>query len=453
MNNNSQELTGFVEKFRNATPYINAFRNKTFVIYFSGDILINNQFPSLIHDLSLLHSLGIKLVLVHGSRSQIDQKLASSNIHSRYEMDLRISDGNVLTIAKEVCGSIRFDLEALFSSFFKYHPNVSYLDRKVSKNNQLNIISGNFVTAQPLGIYNGIDFQHTGIVRNIHADKINKALDNNNIILLSPLGSSPSGEIFNLNSEDLATECAIALAADKLIYLTELEGIFDKENHLCREMTVRDIQNLINNGDNTPYNQHYQRLIKACDGGVKKVQLISQDIDGALLLELFTNQGHGTLITSDTLEEISQANIDDVSGILDLIEPLEQKGAIVKRSRETLETEINNFFVIRREQKIIACAALYCSDQEFTKQQRLGELACLAVMPEYQENSRGNKLFEWICQYAKKSGVEKIYSLTTQTAHWFIERGFIKADIDELPINKQKSYNYRRNSAVYIKTL
>lgn len=453
MTNKTNELAGFVEKFRNATPYINAFRNKIFVIYFSGDILIDHQFPSLIHDLSLLHSLGIKLILVHGSRSQIDQKLANSNIHSYYEMDLRISDEDVLKIAKEVSGSIRFDLEALFSSFFKYHPNVNIHDRTPSKQNQLTIVSGNFVTAQPLGIYNGIDFQHTGIVRHIHSDKINNALDNNNIILLSPLGSSPSGEIFNLNSEDLATECAIALSADKLIYLTEIEGIFDKEHQLRREMTIQDVQNLIDTNNNDPQNQHYQRLIKACNGGVKKVQLISQDIDGALLLELFTNQGHGTLITSDILEEITRATIDDVSGILNLIEPLELKGTIVKRSRDTLETEINNFFVLKREQKVIACAAMYYSAHEHQTQQKLGELACLAVMPEYQGNSRGNKLFSFICQHAKKAGVEKIYALTTQTAHWFIERGFDKANIDELPIDKQKFYNYRRNSAVYIKTL
>ena len=453
MKTNANELAGFVEKFRNATPYINAFRNKIFVIYFSGDILINHKFPSLIHDLSLLHSLGVKLVLVHGSRSQIDQKLASENIVSQYEMDLRISDQSVINIAKEVSGSIRFDLEALFSSFFKYHPNISKLDKNPSKHSQLSIISGNFITAKPLGILNGIDFQHTGVVRKIHTDQINAGLNNNNLILLSPLGSSPSGEIFSLNSEDLATECAIALSADKLIYITEIEGIFNKEHQLLKEMTIQDLQNLIDENENHIYNRHYQRLIKACHGGVNKVQLISQDIDGALLLELFTNQGHGTLITSDTLEEITQAGIDDVAGILDLIEPLELNGTIVKRSRETLETEINNFYIIKREQKIIACGALYQSPQEFPDQQQIGELACLVVSPEYQGNGRANKLFKWICQYAKKTGLEKIYTLTTQTAHWFLERGFVKAGIDELPIDKQNSYNYRRNSAVYIKFL
>jgi amino-acid N-acetyltransferase len=444
---NTNELAGFVEKFRNATPYINAFRNKTFVIYFSGDILINHKFPSLIHDLSLLHSLGIKLVLVHGARSQIDQKLTHLNIDSQYKMDLRISDLSVLNIAKEVSGSIRFDLEALFSSFFKYHQNIGKLDNSSSKHNQLTIISGNFVTAQPLGILNGIDFQHTGTVRKIHTEKINNALNANNLILLSPLGTSPSGEIFNLNSEDLATECAIALSADKLIYITEIEGIFDKDQQLLKEMTIQDVQKLIDNDQEPIHKAHYQRLIKACNGGVNKVQLISQDIDGALLLELFTNQGHGTLITADILEEITQASIDDVPGILDLIEPLELKGIIVKRSRETLETEIKKFYIIKREQKIIACSALYQSTNKF------GELACLAVSPEYQGGGRANQLFEWICQYAKKSGLEKIYTLTTQTAHWFIERGFVKAVIDELPIDKQKSYNYRRNSAVYIKAL
>ncbi|MFK5986002.1 MAG: amino-acid N-acetyltransferase [Pseudomonadota bacterium] len=442
----TQELADFVTKFRNATPYINAFRNKTFVIYFSGDILINNQFPSLIHDLSLLHSLGIKLVLVHGSRSQIDQKLAMANISSQYEMDLRISDMDVLTIAKEVSGSIRFDLEALFSSFFKYHPKINKVDRGSKGLNSLNIISGNFVTAQPLGIHNGIDFQHTGIIRNIHTDKIYQSLKDNNIILLSPLAASPSGEIFNLNSEDLATECAIALGTDKLIFITEIEGLYDKNKQLIKEITAQELQQL-------PDSPHNQRLIKACTAGVKRVQLISQDIDGALLLELFTNQGHGTLITADALEEITQASKDDVSGILDLIQPLELKGTIVKRSRETLETEIENFYVLRRGQKIIACIALYQTQLRHGSKKRLGELACLAVHPEYQGNGRANKLFAQLCKNAKKSGLEEIYTLTTQTAHWFIERGFVKADINDLPIDKQTAYNYRRNSAVYIKKL
>ncbi len=442
-------LTGFVEKFRNATPYINAFRNKTFVIYFSGDVLIKNQFPSLIHDLTLLHSLGIKLVLVHGSRSQIDHKLTAANIISQYEMDLRISDENILNIAKEVSGTIRFDLEALFSSFFRYHPNITKVDSKSPAQNSLNIISGNFITAQPLGIHNGIDFQHTGIIRKIQTDKINQSLNDNNIVLLSPLGSSPSGETFNLNSEDVATETAIALTADKLIFITEIEGLFDQEQQLIREMTVLELKKF-------PANQHYQRLIKASTSGVKKVQLISQEIDGALLLELFTDQGLGTLITEDKLEEITQANKDDVSGILELIKPLEQQGSIVKRSRETLETEIEKFYVIKREQKIIACVALYLSKNIKSEQKnhgQLGELACLVVHPEYRGNGRANKLYTHLYLCAKKLGLEKIYTLTTHTAHWFIERGFTKADINDLPIDKQEAYNYQRNSAVYIKEL
>jgi amino-acid N-acetyltransferase len=446
MDNSAKELAEFVEKFRNATPYINNFRDKTFVIYFSGDILINNSFPSLIHDLSLLHSLGIKLVLVHGSRKQIAQKLAASNVSSEYEVDQRVTNKETLNIAKEVSGTIRFDLEALFSSFFKYLPNI---DRASPSQHQLNVISGNFVTAKPMGIINGIDFQYTGVIRKIHTDEINTALSNHSIVLISPLGASPTGEIFNLNSEDLATECAIALGADKLVFITEIEGIYDENKQRLSEITSHDVQHMIDSGDNNDQHPHYQRIIQACSAGVNKVQLVSQNIDGALLLELFTAQGHGTLITADTLEEISLATVEDVSSILELIEPLELNNTIVKRSRETLEIEVGNFYVLKREQKVIACSALYQnpSDQDF------GELACMAVMPEYQDKGRGDKLFKWLCQQSKKSGIKKIYALTTQTAHWFLERGFYKAEINDLPLDKQQSYNYRRNSAVYIKEL
>jgi amino-acid N-acetyltransferase len=390
--------------------------------------------------------LGIKLVLVHGSRKQIAQKLEASNIGSYYEIDQRVTDKETLNIAKEVSGTIRFDLEALFSSFFKYLPNI---DRVSPSQHQLNVISGNFVTAKPMGIINGIDFQYTGVIRKIHSNEINTALNNNSIVLISPLGSSPTGELFNLNSEDLATECAIALGADKLVFITEIEGIFDNNKQRLSEITAHDVKKMIASGDNNELHPHYQRIIQACSRGVNKVQLVSQNIDGALLLELFTAQGHGTLITADILEGISHATVEDVSSILELIKPLEVNNTIVKRSRETLEIEIGNFYVLKREQKVIACSALYQNKID----QRFGELACMAVMPEYQDKGRGDKLFKWLCQQSKNSGIKKIYALTTQTAHWFLERGFYKAEINNLPLDKQQSYNYRRNSAVYIKEL
>jgi len=431
----------FVEKFRDAAPYIYSFRKKVFVIYFSSDLLVDNQFPSIIHDISLLHSLGVRLVLVHGSRKQIESRLQATHSKSLLQDDLRVTDANEIQMIKEISGSIRFDIESLFSA--------NLVSASMGSGTQINIVSGNFVTAKPLGIIDGVDFQHTGIVRKIDSDAIYHSLNDNDLVLLSPLGFSPTGEIFNLNSEDLATECAIALQADKLIFITSLDGICEANGQLINELTQNDLQNKINKQELLPgLEQHYQRVINACRQGVSRTHIINQDIDGALLLELFTNDGIGTLITADSLEDIHRATIEDVNGVLELIEPLEKQGVLVKRSREMLEIEIHNFFVIKRENSIIACGALYPFEENNS-----GELACLAVSTKYAGQGRGNKLFDHICQVAKKSGIKSLYTLTTQTSHWFIERGFKKTSLDSLPVTRQVVYNYQRNSAVYIKSL
>jgi len=433
--------TLFVEKFRDAAPYIYSFRKKVFVIYFSSDLLVDNQFPSIIHDISLLHSLGVKLVLVHGSRKQIESRLQETQSESNVEGDLRVTDANEIQMIKEISGSIRFDIEALFSA--------SFFSASMEGESQINIVSGNFVTAKPLGILNGIDFQHTGRVRKIDDQAIAHSLDENDLVLLSPLGFSPTGEIFNLNAEDLATECAISLQADKLIFITSVDGVYDSNKKLIHELTQKELQNISNNQELPPsLKQHYQRVINACSQGVKRTHIINQDIDGALLLELFTNDGIGTLVTSDALEDIHVASIDDVSGILELIQPLEEQGVLVKRSREMLEIEINNFFILKRDKQIIACGAFYPFAEE-----KSGELACLAVSPKYSGHGRGNKLFDHICITAKQSGIKSLYTLTTQTSHWFIERGFKKTNLEALPVTRQVVYNYQRNSAVYIKSL
>ncbi len=445
------KLALFVDQFRNAAPYINNFRNKIFVVYFSGDILQSEKLFSLIQDLHLLHSLGIRLVVIHGSRPQIDRRLQQDGVQSTFHDDMRITDNRVLQIAKEVCGSIRFELEALFSRISKFHPHMqSSINGQAFQENSVSICSGNYITAQPIGIIDGIDFQHTGKVRKVHSNEILPHLKGQHIVLISPLGNSPTGEIFNLNAEELAISCAQALDADKLVYLSDIKGFVDNHGHLLEELTLEQARQLLQLPNNYSDRQKhcYQRLIHACEEGLSRIHIISQDIDGAILLELFTSHGHGTLISRDSLEQICQATIDDVSGIIELLEPLEDKHIIVKRSRDILEMEIENFMLIKREDKVIACAALYPFED-----QQSGELACLAVDAEYRKAGRGNKLFQHICQKAKALGLKQIYALTTQTAHWFVERGFQQASISDLPIDRQHSYNYQRNSAVYIKKL
>lgn len=434
----------FVHWFRNAAPYINAFRNQTFVIYFSGDVLADNEFPSLVHDITLLNSLGVKLVLVHGARSQIDQRLKQLGIKSEYAHGLRVTDHKTMQVIKEASGCIRLNIEALFSTSLRYTPMAG---------SQINIISGNFVIAKPKGILDGIDYLHTGDIRKIDTNSILHSLNIGDVILLSPVGYSPSGESFNINGEDLATRSSIELNADKLIFIDNTSGIYNKNDELMPDLTTSELRQIVSETNPDELSKqdmmrHYLRIIHASESGVNRVHIIDRNIEGALLLELFTDNGIGTLVSTDHLEDIRSATVEDVNGIIELIKPQEKSGILVKRSRERLETEINNFYVIERENRIIGCGALY-----FSNNNKQAELACMAVEPKYQSQGRGEKLFEHICKNARKLGLKQIFILTTQATHWFLEQGFTKKSLQDLPHEKQALYNYQRNSAVYIKDL
>jgi amino-acid N-acetyltransferase len=414
--------------FRTAAPYIHAHRGATFVIAFDGETIETAGFDSLVHDLALLSSLGIKLVLVYGARPQIEQQCHSQNIEIHYHQGLRITDDASLKIAQAVMGKLRITIEAKLSFGLPHTPMAHA---------RIRCTSGNLITARPLGIRDGIDFGHTGEVRRVDIQGINDQLTLGNMVLLPPLGYSPTGEIFNLAAEDIATAVATALTADKLIFIGE-------SNHgLPRELTVEQAE------QTSLATQHpFNVALRACKSGVKRVHLLDRSQDGALLQELFSRDGAGTLITAKSFETIRQATIDDVGGILDLIEPLEQNGTLVKRSRDLLEVEIGHFTVMERDGSVIACAALYPYPHS-----NVAELVCLAVSKDYQSLGRGDQLLSAIEQQAISLGLNALCVLTTQTAHWFIEHGFGGAKISDLPIEKQALYNYHRNAKVFKKIL
>jgi amino-acid N-acetyltransferase len=429
--------------FRNAAPYINAFRGRTFVVVFGGEAVADSHFAGLIHDFALLNSLGIRLVLVHGVRPQIEARLKAQphKTTAIFHQDLRITDDTALACVKEAVGTVRVEIEALLSMGLANSPMAGA---------RLRVASGNVVTARPLGVHDGVDYQHTGEVRRIDAEAIHQQLDQNAIVLLSPLGYSPTGEVFNLSAEDVATSAAIALHADKVLYLTEGPGLRDGRKHLRRELTLNATQQVLASRQQLPDDMRriLHSAVNLCLNGIKRVHILNRKIDGALLQELFTRDGIGTLINADAYEGTRQAGIDDVAGILELIAPLEQSDTLVRRSREQLEMEIDRFTVIERDGMIIACAALYPFARE-----KMAELACLAVHPDYQGAARGNALLQWIEQLALARGLHQLFVLSTKTSHWFLERGYRQADIKTLPMKRRALYNYRRNSKVFIKTL
>ena len=430
-----------VDWFRQSAPYIHAHRGRTFVILFGGEAVEDSGFANLIHDVALLGSLGVRIVLVHGARPQIERQLTTLKVKSKFADNMRITLNENMPAVEQAVGQVRMSIEAQLSMGLPNTPMAGA---------SLRVVSGNFVTAQPYGIHNGIDFCQTGNVRNVDASAIKQHLKNDNVVLVSPIGYSPTGEIFNLHAEDVATETAIALNADKLIFVMENNQVTDNDGNLLQQLDLPQAEAWLknHNGDNKETQIHLNNAAQACRGGVRRVHLLSRQVDGALLQELYTRDGIGTLVTAETYEGLRHAVIDDIGGIMELISPLEEKGVLVKRSREQLELDTNNFTVIERDGMIIACAALFTFAET-----EAAELACLAVHPDYQAHGRGDDLMQHIEWQARKKHMKKLFTLTTQTMHWFIERGFVECNIDDLPIEKKSLYNYQRNSKILCKQL
>ncbi|HSG10595.1 MAG TPA: amino-acid N-acetyltransferase [Gammaproteobacteria bacterium] len=439
--NSDQVNRQFVSDFRQAAPYIHAHRGSTVVLAFGGEAIADESFPDLVHDIALLHSLGIRLVLVHGARPQIEHKLKASGAQLEYANGLRITDDAALVCVKEAAGSVRVEVEALLSMGLANTP---------MSGARIGVSSGNFVTARPLGVVDGIDYCHTGEVRRVDSKAIQQHLDGRRIVLLSPIGYSPTGEIFNLSVGEIATQAAAALNADKLIFITEGNRPRNGRRQMISKMDINEANALL--GGKRRLDETTRQIlvyaVQACQHNVRRVHILDRSVNGALLLELFTRDGHGTLVTADVYEGLREATIEDVGGILELIKPLEQEGVLVRRSRERLEIEINHFVVIERDGTIIACAALYPFAMDGH-----AELACLAVHEDYRNAGRGDALLQYIEQRAARSGIRRLVVLTTRTAHWFLERGFQAGNKSDLPASKQALYNYRRNSKVFYKLL
>lgn len=438
----TQNNTDYVNWFRHSSPYINAHRGKTFVLMLGGEALAHQNLPNIIHDIALLNSLGVRLILVQGARPQIEQRAAQQGLTSQFHNQLRITDSQTLSCVKEAAGALRCQLEALLSMGVSNSP---------MHGSRIRVCGGNFVTAKPLGVIDGIDHQHTGEVRRVDRKAIKQQLDLGNIVLLPCLGYSPTGEVFNLSVEDVATQTANAVSADKLILFGPEQGILEQgqqgKGQLLKELCLSEAQTrLANMQEDSPGRSILKAAIAACSKGIERCHLVSYAQDGALLEELFTREGHGTLITREDYEKVRPATIDDVGGILELLKPLEDDGILVRRSREILETEIHNFVVIDRDSMVIGCSALYPYKDK-------GELACVAVHSDYRHGNRGDALLSYIEKVAKAQGMQQLFVLTTRTAHWFQERGFIAQPPETLPKAKQQLYNYQRNSNVFEKTL
>ena len=437
----------FVPWFRTVAPHIHAYHGKTFVVAITGELIAAGKLSPFAQDLSILHAMGIKLVLVHGFRPQVNEQLRSKGHAARYSHGLRITDAVALDCAQEAAGQLRFEIEAAFSQGLPNTPMANAIVR---------VVSGNFLTARPVGIVDGVDFIHSGVVRKVDGAALRRAIDIGAMVLLSPFGFSPTGEAFNLTMEDVATATAIALQADKLLFITEVPGIHedldDPESPIDTELALADAERLLASlprpeqpTDPAFYLQH---CVRACRGGVERSHILPFAMDGALLMEVFTHDGIGTMVVDEKLESLREATADDIGGVLQLIEPFELDGTLVKRSRTEIERDIGHYTVIEHDGVIFGCAALYPYPEA-----RTAEMAALTVSPQVQGQGDGERMLKRVEQRAKAIGLDSIFVLTTRTMHWFIKRGFAQVDPDWLPEARKRKYNWDRRSQVLVKKL
>jgi amino-acid N-acetyltransferase len=440
----------FVPWFRSVAPYIHMHRGKTFVVGIAGEAIAAGKLQNLAQDLALIQSMGVKIVLVHGFRPQVNEQLAAKGHTPKYSHGIRITDEIALDCAQEAAGQLRYEIEAAFSQGL---PNTPMAGSTVR------VISGNFITARPVGIVDGVDFMHSGLVRKVDVLGITRTLEMGAMVLLSPFGFSPTGEAFNLTMEEVATSVATELQADKLIFLTETQGVrvqpnepASDDNPIDTELPLAVAKQLLASAPSptqpTDLAFYLQHCVKACEEGVERSHILPFSVDGALLLEIYVHDGIGTMVVDEKLEELREATADDVGGILQLIEPFENDGTLVKRNRTEIERDVDHYTIIDHDGVIFACAALYPYPEAKT-----AEMAALTVSPQSQGQGDGEKILKRVEQRARAMGLQSIFVLTTRTMHWFLKRGFVQMDPDWLPEARKRKYNWDRKSQVLVKKL
>ncbi len=433
----------FVSWFRQAAPYIHAHRGRTFVVQVSGDVVAAANFSHLVHDLALLSSLAVKLVVVFGARPQIDALLKDRNIVPEYSGALRVTSEEAMDSVKQAVGAIKIQLDALFSMGLPSSPMAD---------SHINVASGNYVIGRPIGVMNGVDLQMTGRVRKVNRQMIHSRLTAGDIVIVPPLGYSLTGEVFNLNSFEIAASIAVEIGADKLIMVGQQAVVEDEEGNTLKQLTCDQAKHMLQSEQAVHAGENpataLAQGIAACEAGVQRVHYIEQQMEGGLLQELFSRDGVGTLLSNLPFDSIRKATVADIGGILELIQPLEETSVLVKRSREKIEVDIDDYIVLVRDGTVIACAALHDYPDE-----KIIELACLAVLPEYQKQAMGDTLLQFALSAASEKGASALVVLTTQTEHWFLEKGFESVELQKLPVSKQEMFNFQRNSKAFIKHL
>ena len=505
----------FVKFFRGATSYIQGHRGRTFVIALPGDVVDRpDLMDQLMEDVMVLHGLGVRLVLVVGARLKIDEAMRVAGSEPRYVRGYRVTDDVAMNAAVAAAGTARMMVEGRLSRAPTVTQSWELRTTRNTRQPGATTASGNYVAAKRKGVVDGIDYQHTGSVRFVQSEPVTQQLDNGNIVLLSNLGYSASGEPLNCDCYSVAVRAAIDLSADKLVVVSPPDGDPFMEtlatNKRSNWLPVHEAECLllgvetsaessVENGvgsdvesgsewgsldgvaasgptsalrsahDDLDFDTWYELglpmpLLAACmvcKSGVKRAHVINASIDGGLLLELYSTDGVGYMITSDHYEGIRAATSRDVSSIHALLQPMVEKGVIVERSHETIAAEISHFTVLERDNKLLACAHVRSLGRSESTGLMVSELSAFCVHPDYRGSGKGDSLLQYVEEKerakAPTSEARVMVLMTTRTADWFMQRGFkgdgaaFKSDV--LPSARREEVDRRRNSQLYFKIL
>lgn len=423
-----------VSDLRGILTYIPGFREKTFVIALDGTIIADDNFPNLLLDLAVLRSLSIRLVIVHGAAHQIKELAKETGVTISNADGTGITDAETLKVALTAANRITHEvMEGLAS-------------------NDLRAAYTNAVIAHPFGIVGGVDQLFTGRVEKVDIEFLTQLLEKGVVPVIAPLGFDGDGRTFRVNSDGVALEVAEALKASKLIFVTNRNG-FARNGQKASQISVTEAEEFFkkHKGDMAEnMASKFEHSIRACRNGVNRVHVIDGRIDEALLTEIFSNEGIGTMIYANEYQAVRRALKKDVRAIRNLIRESVEQEEIVKRSRMDIVSQLSDYYVFQIDGNIVGCVALHVQPGG-----EKAELACLSVSGAHENIGIGQKLMTFAEEAAKQKGVKTIFLLSTRAFNYFQQKGGYKeGSPDDLPPARREKYDQSgRNSKVLVKSL
>ena len=420
-----------INTIRQTFGYLQKYKNAVFVIKIDGRLYCDPLFPLLIRDVVLLHNLGIKIVLVPGTRVRINEILNSFGIKTCEHKGMRISTEEAIPFIKMATFDVANQVMTMLAE------------------NNANAVIGNWIRARGMGVIDGVDYQSSGLVDKIDVASIQNVLNNNMIPIFPNIGWSLSGKPYNISSHELALKISVAMKAEKLFFITDFGGISINEAPVS-QLTIKEAKQIL---AKTPYDGIDENLellnlsFDAAKSGVKRVHIVGGHHDGMLLKEIFSNIGQGTMIYSGEFDSIRKLDYSDIPEILRITRPLVEKGVLIERTNKDIEDLIGEFYGYEVDGILHAVAALHAYDDNSA------EICSVAVDSVYSGMGIGKKVVSFLISQAKSQGKSKCFLLTTQTSDWFEELGFVESGLENLPKVKRETYNKNRKSRIMVLNL